>query len=142
MSAKQIFVDTSILVYAHDIDAGEKYEIAKKQLGGLWEIPITPAVSVQVLREFYVNLLKKEVALEEAKQAVVDYMRWTVVENSVALLLKGIEVQEKWQLSFWDALILAAAIQAKAKVLWSEDFAHRRLYDQVRVINPLVPAAN
>jgi predicted nucleic acid-binding protein len=87
-----------------------------------------------------VSLLKKEVAAEEAKQVVVDYMKWTVIDNDGSLLLTGIEMQKRWQLSFWDALIVAAAIRAKAKVLWSEDLNHGQVYDKVRVVNPLLAA--
>jgi predicted nucleic acid-binding protein len=72
--------------------------------------------------------------------AVVDYMKWTVIENDGSLLLKGITMQKRWQLSFFDALIVAAAIRAKAKILWSEDLNHGQLYDQVRAVNPLLPA--
>jgi predicted nucleic acid-binding protein len=140
MSAEQLFIDTNILVYAHDRDAGDKYQIAKREVRRLWHLPLAPAVSIQVLQEFYVNLLKKQVAVEEAKQAVVDYMKWPVIENDGNLLLQGIAVQKQWQLSFWDALILAAAIRAKAKVLWSEDLNHGQVYDQVRVVNPLLSA--
>jgi predicted nucleic acid-binding protein len=140
MSAEQLFIDTNILVYAHDRDAGDKYRIAKREVRRLWHLPIVPAVSVQVLQEFYVSLLKKEVAAEEAKQVVVDYMKWTVIDNDGSLLLTGIEMQKRWQLSFWDALIVAAAIRAKANVLWSEDLNHGQVYDKVRVVNPLLAA--
>ncbi len=140
MSAEQIFIDTNILVYAHDQDAGDKYRMAKEKVRQLWQRPIAPAVSVQVLQEFYVNLLKKNAPGDEAKQAILDYMKWTVIENDESLLLNGIDAQKQWQLSFWDALILAAAIRAKATVLWSEDLNHEQLYGQVRVINPLLPS--
>ena len=139
MNAEQIFIDTNILVYAHDRDAGDKYRMAKEKVRRLWQRPFAPAVSVQVLQEFYVSLLKKNAAVDEAKQAILDYMKWTVIENDGSLLLKGIEAQKQWQLSFWDALILSAAIRAKATVLWSEDLNHGQLYGQVRVINPLLP---
>ncbi len=139
MNDERIFVDTNILVYAHDRDSGDKYRTAKKRVQHLWQQPISPAVSIQVLQEFYVNLLNKNIACDEAQQAIKDYMMWKVIENDRSLLLNGIRVQKKWQLSFWDALILAAANRARAVVLWSEDFSHGQQYDKVRVINPLLP---
>jgi len=130
------FVDTNILVYAHDRDAGEKHETAKRLVAGFWREAKWPALSVQVLQELYVNLYRKGVSLVEAKEAVSDYAAWQVVENTVSLLEAGIDEMRRWQLSFWDSLIVAAARQAGASVIYSEDMSADQDYAGIRVENP------
>ena len=138
MSAGKVFVDTNILVYAHDGDAGRRHEIAGGKVETLWDAQPPPALSIQVLQEFYVTLLRKGTPHDEARAAVEDHLGWHVVENTRALLIKGIRLHEEHQLSFWDGLILAAAIEAGAAELWSEDFAAGRKYEGVLIVNPLV----
>jgi predicted nucleic acid-binding protein len=60
-----------------------------------------------------------------------------VIDNDRVLLLEGIRLQEKWSISFWDALIIAAATRAKARELWSEDLNPGQFYEGVAAINPL-----
>ncbi len=138
MLNKQIFVDTNILVYAHDRDAADKHHTAKERVAYLWNRPMAPAISVQVLQELYVNLVRKDVSADDARQTVTDYCEWQVVDNDRALLMEGIGLRERWQSSFWDALILAAAKRAKASVIWSEDFSTDQTYDEIVVVNPLL----
>ena len=137
MVNKQIFVDTNILVYAHDRDAADKHHTAKERVAYLWHLPMAPAISVQVLQELYVNLVRKGVAADQARQTIADYGAWHVVDNDRALLMEGIDLRERWQSSFWDALILAAAKRAQAGVIWSEDFNTGQNYDGIVVVNPL-----
>jgi predicted nucleic acid-binding protein len=138
MSDNPVFVDTNILVYAHDKDAGAKHLIAKAKVESLWDRPIFPSISVQVLQEFYVNLVRKKVKASDAREAVMNYLEWDVIDNDRALLLEGMRLQERWDLSFWDALIVAAAKRAKAKELWSEDLNPGQNYEGVVLINPLL----
>ena len=137
MSAGKVFVDTNILVYAHDVESGGRQEIARRKLEALWDAQQAPAVSVQVLQELYVTLVRKGIPQTEARNAVEDHMRWHVVENTKALLAEGIRLHQQHQLSFWDALILAAAQKAKAAELWSENFTPGREYHDVKIVNPL-----
>lgn len=132
-----VFIDTNILVYAHDRDAGKRHEQARMRVAELWQRQSLPWVSVQVLQEFFVNLHRKGVPLSEARSAIQDYSTWRVVENTVSLLERGLLEMERWQLSFWDGLILAAARQAGATTLWSEDFNEGQDYGGVAVVNPL-----
>ena len=138
MSDNQVFVDTNILVYAHDKDAGEKHPIAQEKIEFLWHRPMLPSISVQVLQEFYVNLIRKKVKPQEAEEAVINYLEWDVVDNDRALLLEGIRLQARYSLSFWDSLIIAAAKRAKAKEIWSEDLNPGQRYEGIAVINPLL----
>lgn len=138
MATSQIFVDTNILVYAHDRDAADKQQAARKRVSELWRLPIAPAISVQVLQELYVNLVRKGVSQAEARETIIDYRAWHVVDNDQTLLLEGIDLQGRWQCSFWDALILAAARRARASVILSEDFSTTQDYDGSVVVNPLI----
>ena len=137
MASKQIFVDTNILVYAHDRDAEDKHHRANERVAYLWHLPVAPAISVQVLQELYVNLVRKQVSENDARQTITDYSAWHVVDNDRALLMQGIDLRERWQTSLWDALVLAAAKRARAGVIWSEDFNTDQNYDGIVVVNPL-----
>lgn len=138
MADDQIFIDTNILVYAHDIEAGVRHTIARERVTELWRRSLAPALSVQVLQELYVNLIRKDVGQPEAQQTITDYGTWNVVNNDQTLLLEGIALQARWQTSFWDALILAAAVRAKANIIWSEDFSTSQVYEGIVVVNPLL----
>ena len=138
MADEAVFVDTNILVYGHDSEAGEKHAIARARLEDLWTRDAPPSISVQVLQEFFVNLVKKGVALSTARRVTENYLAWHVVENDRRLLLSGMEEQARWKLSFWDALILAAARRARARTLWTEDFSTGQEYDGIRAFNPLL----
>jgi len=140
MSVDQIFVDTNILVYAHDVDAGHKHRTARDKISSLWQRDLLPSISVQVLQEFYVNLIRKKVPAPVARETVSNYLEWHVIANDRNLFVEGIRWKERWNLSFWDALILAAAATAKAKEVWSEDLNAGQVYGGIRVTNPLVEA--
>ncbi len=86
------------------------------------------------------NLEKRSVSRSDTAQIVRDFAQWPVVDNSLALLLSALDEQARWQLSIWDALILAAARASGAGELISEDFAHGQDYDGVRAINPFAKA--
>ena len=137
MQSKQIFVDTNLLVYAHDRDAAGRHEKAKALVAELWRRPMMPAISVQVLQELYVNLIRKQVSDIEARETIADYRSWHVVDNDAMLLMEGIEIRERLQSSFWDGLILAAAKRARASLIWSEGFNTGQTYDGVIAVNPL-----
>jgi len=137
MANERIFVDTNILVYAHDRDAADKHRMAKEKVAYLWHLPMAPAISVQVMQELYVNLVRKAVAADEARQTIADYGAWQVVASDRSLVMEGIDLRLRWQTSFWDALILAAAKRAQAGVIWSEDLNTGQNYDGMVVVNPL-----
>ena len=137
MSDETLFIDTNILVYAHDRDAGERHQTAKTLVKKLWAQLKPPSVSVHVLQEFYVNLMKKSVPEKEASAAVQDYLNWYIVDNDQNLLTSGIEERLRYKLSLWDGLILAAARRAGANVLWTEDFNTGQDYDGILAVDPL-----
>jgi predicted nucleic acid-binding protein len=137
MSDNHIFVDTNILVYAYDKDAGNKHSIAKEIVESLWHRPVLPSISIQVLQELYVNLIRKQIKASDARETVADYFEWNLVDNNRELLYEGMKLKEAFSLSFWDALIVVAAKKAKAKELWSEDLNPGQNYEGIIVVNPL-----
>ena len=132
-----IFVDTNILVYAHDADAGEKHLRAKSLVQDAWEMSPPPWISVQVLQELLATLRRKGVSREVSRQTVEDYMHWRVIDNTVSLFSSGLEEMDRWMLSLWDAMILAAARLAGVDTVWSEDFSHDQDYGGLIVSDPL-----
>ena len=141
MSANS-FVDTNILVYAYDRSAGEKHDLAKTLIETLWN-DNTGIISTQVLQEFYVNVRRKvqsPLSATEARKLIEDYLSWKVVVNDGAALLEAIEIEQRYQLSFWDALIVQAANTGSAEVLYSEDLNDGQRYGEVRVENPFLAA--
>lgn len=135
-----VFVDTNILVYAHDADAGVKRERAIEKLQQLWEGD-TGRLSVQVLQEFYVNVTKKlatRVARSTAREVVSSYGAWIREPTTADTVLRATDIAEMAKISFWDALIVAAAEQAGAGQLYSEDLNDGQSIAGIKVVNPLV----
>ena len=133
------FVDTNILMYAHDSAAGEKHTRAKALVEELWESR-SGAVSTQVLQELAVNLRRKARKPLDAKATrdiIADYLAWHVVVNGGDSILEALELEARYQLSFWDALVVHAAQVAGAEILYSEDLSDGQRYGTVRVKNPL-----
>ena len=69
-------------------------------------------------------------------QILCNYLEWDLIENRVAVFRDALDCQIEFQISFWDASILAAAIAAGASELWSEDFQNGRIYRGVKIVNP------
>lgn len=130
------FLDTDVLLYAYDLDAPAKREVALAIVEQGWSSLGTIAISVQVLQEMHVNLEKRRVSRAEAAQIVRDLSQWPVVDNSLELLLSALDEQGRWQLPLWDALILAAARASGASELVTEDLNHGQDFGGVRAINP------
>jgi predicted nucleic acid-binding protein len=139
MTAK-VFVDTNILVYALDCDSGWKHEICNQLVKQLWEEG-NAVISTQVMQEFYVNVtqkLSKPLTLATAREALDDYAEWEVVQIEPPLIFSASELQERYRLSFWDSLILAAAQKAGVEMLLTEDLNHGQVVGGVRIHNPLL----
>jgi predicted nucleic acid-binding protein len=132
------FLDTNILLYAYDLDAPAKRSVAMAIVEEAWRQPARTALSVQVLQEFHVNFVRSGHPLAEATLIVGDFSSWMVVENSLALFQRGLWLQSRWQISLWDAMILAAAESSGSRELFTEDLNHGQNYGQVCVINPFL----
>jgi predicted nucleic acid-binding protein len=133
------FVDTNILMYAHDAAAGAKRERARALVEDLWR-ERSGVVSTQVLQALCVNLRRKAgrpLDRKATREIVADYMSWHVVVNGGESILESLDLEEKYQISFWDALVVQAAHASGAAVLYSEDLSDGQMYGGVRVVNPL-----
>lgn len=138
MSAR--FVDTNILIYAHDVDAGDRHWRARKVVSELWESGLG-MLSTQVLNEFYVNVTRKipsPLAPSAARGLIEPYLSWRVQALRADSVLLASEIQQRHRISFWDALIIHAAARGGAAVLYSEDLNAGQIMEGVRIVNPLI----
>ncbi|MFA5786470.1 MAG: PIN domain-containing protein [Actinomycetota bacterium] len=132
------FVDTNVLAYAHDRSERIKQPIAATLLESLWE-EHTGALSTQVLQEFYVVATRKfdpPLSRREARELVAAYGQWRLVQVDVPLILAASDLEDRHRLSFWDALIVAAAERAGATELVSEDLQAGRRIAGMKILNP------
>jgi predicted nucleic acid-binding protein len=143
MSGERTFVDTNVLVYAYDVDAEHKHEIAKRHLAELWDDQ-TGALSVQVLQEFYVTVtrkLPKPVTRRTARELIATYDTWVPHRPVVADIVAASELEERHRLSFWDALVVVSAQRCECTTLLSEDLQHGRRFGTVTVVDPFTPTS-
>lgn len=135
---ERYFVDTNILIYAHDRSAGARHERARRLIEHLWDSG-AGVLSTQVLQELCINLRRKvakPLPVDEIRQLIQDYLSWEIVVNTPESVLQALELEIRYKISFWDALVLHAAETAGAAVLYSEDLAAGQTYGSIRVINP------
>jgi predicted nucleic acid-binding protein len=137
-----VFVDSNILIYAHDLDAGIKQQRAEQRLRELWAKG-NGRLSTQVLQEFYVNVTRKlatPVAKAAAREVVATYGSWVPEPTTVETIVRAADLAELAQISFWDALIVAAAEQCGARHIWSEDLSDGQKIVGIAIVNPLAAA--
>lgn len=133
-----VFVDTNVLVYAHDLEAGAKREIARTTLESLWSTR-RGTLSTQVLEEFYVTLTRKlarPVTRADGRDLVAAYAAWPVQRIDADDVIAASELEEAHSLSFWDALIIVSARRAGAARLLTEDLHDGQTVAGVTVENP------
>lgn len=123
---------------AHDRDAGRKRDIAAALLRELWGSR-TGILSTQVLQEFYVNVTRKIKAplpRDVAKDILSSYAAWQVEVIEPEHILRASEIEARYQLSFWDAMIVSAAWSGGASRIASEDLQHAQEIESIRIENP------
>jgi predicted nucleic acid-binding protein len=134
------FVDTNILVYAHDLSTGIKHQRARALIEHLWNSG-NGVLSTQVLQELCINLRRKAqnpLPLDEVRMLIREYSTWEVVTNTAESVLRALDMEMRYMTSFWDALILQAAEDTGASILYSEDLATGQRYGAIEVVNPLI----
>jgi predicted nucleic acid-binding protein len=137
-SSAPVFVDTNVLVYAHDRSETQRQPLAQALLAELWRNR-TGALSTQVLQEFYVVATRKydpPMSRREARQLVDAYSHWQLIQIDIALILAASQLEERHTLTFWDALIVEAARRAGANRLLTEDLQSGRRLAGVLIHNP------
>jgi len=140
MPEDRVFIDTNILIYAHDISSGIKHQRAQQIIMDLWESGLG-LLSIQVLQEFFVSVTSKIPApldIEKAEKIVEDLLSWDVVLNDGKSLLEAIDIHKRYKYSFWDAMIIQAAIKGNASLLLSEDLNDGQIISGMRIKNPFL----
>lgn len=134
----RVFVDTNILFYTTDVEAGAKHHMAKKVVTEIWEAR-TGVISTQILSEWIVNLEKKvHLDWRSIDRLVAPYLFWEVVVIEPPDPLKALQIANKHKLSFWDSMVLCSAHKARAAALLTEDLNPGQTIGEVRILNPLV----
>jgi len=131
------------MVYAYDRSAGEKHKGAKALLEQLWNSD-RGVLSTQVLQEFCVNLRRKAsrpLSVDETRPLIQDYSSWEIVVNTPESILQALDIEARYKISFWDALIIQAAESSGAVILYSEDLASGQNYGSIRVVNPFTASS-
>jgi predicted nucleic acid-binding protein len=134
------FTDTNILVYAYNMADPQKQHRAHMLINGLWESG-AGALSIQVLQEFYVTVTRKiaKPLLSEAVLSIIkDLGNWVVHSPSVDDLTEAISIQQRNQLSFWDALMIGSAKKLGCLIIWTEDLNNGQLYEGIQALNPFI----
>jgi len=138
MTAELVLVDTNVLLYAHDRQAGRKREVARELLERLWRSR-GGALSTQVLQEFYVNAtrkLPKPLSAPRARTVIERYATWRTHSIQAADILAASELERRYRQSFWDALVIVSAWRLGARTLASEDLQHGRRIAGLEIVDP------
>ncbi len=137
-----VFIDSNILVYAHDPTEGSKYDTAVAILKDLWRNR-AGVLSTQVLQEFYsvaTRKLKPVMPKREARARVAEYSEWCSIATDPQLIVSASILDEKHELHWWGAMIIEAAMRSGATTLLSEDMQHGQKFGELTVRNPFVEA--
>ena len=143
MAGEKIFVDTSVLVHAHDLDSGVKRAIAEQVLKQIWQDE-TGVLSVQVLQEFYRALTESigsPVPRRAARDLVSAYSAWDVVMADAADVLAASDFEERYRISFRDALVVIAARKSGATLILSDVLQPHRPIAGLELQNPFAEIA-
>lgn len=132
----RFFIDSNLLLYSVDPADSAKRDRAAEWLELFWKTG-NGRLSWQVLNEFYWNAVRKMgMDADGARRIVDEFSHWMPVDTSLGLIHQAWDWTDRARVSYWDALILAAAERSGARYLVSEDFQDRRQYGEVRVLNP------
>jgi len=131
-----VFVDTNVLIYAFDEGQPEKHSAARAWRDELWRSG-RGRISFQVLQEFYAKVAQKwPSGREPARDEARDLLAWQPVVVDASLLELGWKIQDRFQISFWDALIVAAAKTSGCRYLLTEDLQPGQDFGGVLVVHP------
>lgn len=134
------FLDTNILVYAHDSSAEDKQKIARQLVERLWNAG-SGRLSTQVLLEFFWTVTRKvaqPLAPHRAVEILEDLAGWQVYAPGPTDVIRGVRISFRYKLTLWDSMIVLAAIESGAEILWSEDLSPGARFETVVVRNPFV----
>jgi predicted nucleic acid-binding protein len=131
-----VFVDTNVLIYAVDNANPQKQQAARLWRDELWKSR-RGRISFQVLQEFYANVAHRSPdARQQAQAEVRTLLQWHPVNVDAEILEQSWKIQERYKLSFWDSLIVAAAKATSCRYLLTEDLKADQDLDGVLIVNP------
>jgi len=134
----EVFVDSNVLVYARDASEPAKQEKALAWMESLWSSG-AGRLSSQVLQEFYVTVtekLKPGLDVATARGDVRSLAAWRPIPVDIRVMEGAWSIEDRFRLSWWDGLIVAAAQIGGCRYLLSEDFQEGQKFGSVRVIHP------
>ncbi len=135
------FVDSNLLVYLHDSKEPKKQRSAEAIMKTLWE-QASGRLSFQVLQEFYITATRKlepGLPVETARNEIGELMTWKPLQPTATLFDRAWEVEDRWHFSWWDSLIVAAALAQNCRTLLTEDLQHGQELEGLLIINPFLP---
>jgi predicted nucleic acid-binding protein len=133
-----VFVDTNVFIYAVDQTDLKKQSAAQAWRSWLWKTN-RGCISFQVLQEFYVKAKKiRPSATDAIRSEISDLMAWQPISVNAAVISRAWRIEDRFRISFWDALIVSAAIVAGCTYLLTEDLQTGQQFDTVLVVNPFV----
>jgi len=133
-----VFVDTNVLVYVRDVTEPEKQRRAAEWVTALWETG-HGRLSEQVLQEYYVTLTRKLSPprnKEDAREDVFALRTWKPVGPSRGITEAAWRIEDRFEFSWWDSLIVASAIASCAEFLLTEDLSSGQTVDTIKIISP------
>jgi predicted nucleic acid-binding protein len=134
----KVFIDTNILIYAHSQDDKRKQQIATTIINdNIAHI----VISIQVINELINVLIKKyQLSTNIIKSTILEITKITnICSFDINIQFDALSIQEKYKLQFYDALIIATALENKCNILYSEDMQHNQLIEnKLKIINPFV----
>ncbi len=136
--ADKVFVDTNVLVYTRDASEPQKQKQSMRWMSHLWNLR-TGRLSFQVLQEYYVTVTEKldpGLTTEVARRDVRHLLLWQPIHLDAHVLESAWYLQDRYHLSWWDALIVSAALAADCRYLLTEDLQENQELEKVKVINP------
>ena len=137
----RFFLDTNIFVYSFDQSTARKAEEADRLIHQALATG-KGVISYQVVQEFF-NLAYRRfpepMHLDQAEQFLSSVLRplWAVY-SSPSLCLRALQILERFRLQWYDALIVASALEAKCGILYSEDFQNGQKFDDLEIRNPFL----
>lgn len=134
------FVDTNVILYACDADAGEKHELSIALLARLVEERLG-VLSIQVLMEFYSNATRKlRMSSQETEALLEDFAEWQLHRPDYSSIIAAVHLQRRYKLAWYDAMILNSALETGCSVLWTEDFSDGQRFGDLVIRNPFKEA--
>lgn len=134
----RVFVDTNVLVYAKDSSEPEKQARAEQWVSHLWTTR-SGRLSAQVFEEYYVTVTRQltpGIARDAARADIRDLLSWRPLALDHTVITKAWALEDRFQLSFWDAMIVSAATLMDCKILLTEDLQHGQKFEDVEVVDP------